>query len=70
MAAFALTNNAAERQLRRVAVGRKAWLFAGSDDRAQAANNLLTPLASIASNPSRPGRQDHGVQHPLRNRTG
>ena len=26
-----LTNNAAERPLRSVALGRKAWLFAGSD---------------------------------------
>jgi hypothetical protein len=26
-----LTNNAAERALRGVALGRKAWLFAGSD---------------------------------------
>jgi transposase len=43
---LALTNNAAERQLRRVAVGRKSWLFAGSDDHAQAAGNLLTLVAS------------------------
>jgi hypothetical protein len=27
-----LTNNAAERELRRVALGRKSWLFAGSDE--------------------------------------
>ncbi len=26
-----LTNNAAERELRGIALGRKAWLFAGSD---------------------------------------
>lgn len=43
---LALTNNAAERQLRRVTVGRKSWLFAGSDDHAQAAGNLLTLVAS------------------------
>jgi transposase len=43
---LALTNNAAERQLRRIAVGRKAWLFVGSDDHAQAAGNLLTLVAS------------------------
>lgn len=41
-----LTNNHAERELRRVAVGRKAWLFVGSDDHAQAAGNLLTLIAS------------------------
>jgi transposase len=26
-----LTNNAAERELRGIALGRRAWLFAGSD---------------------------------------
>lgn len=41
-----LTNNQSERELRRVAVGRKAWLFVGSDDHAQAAGNLLTLIAS------------------------
>jgi hypothetical protein len=41
-----LTNNESERELRRVAVGRKAWLFIGSDDHAQAAGNLLTLVAS------------------------
>jgi hypothetical protein len=41
-----LTNNGSERELRRVAVGRKAWLFVGSDDHAQAAGNLLTLIAS------------------------
>jgi transposase len=41
-----LTNNHSERELRRVATGRKAWLFCGSDDHAQAAGNLLTLIAS------------------------
>lgn len=41
-----MTNNHSERQLRRVAVGRKAWLFVGSDDHGQAAGNLLTLIAS------------------------
>lgn len=41
-----MTNNESERQIRRVAVGRKAWLFVGSDDHAQAAGNLLTLIAS------------------------
>ena len=39
-----LSNNAAERALRPVALGRKAWLFAGSDrgaDRAAAVTTLL-----------------------------
>lgn len=41
-----LTNNDSERQLRKIATGRKAWLFVGSDDHAQAAGNLLTLIAS------------------------
>jgi hypothetical protein len=41
-----MTNNESERQLRRVACGRKAWLFVGSDDHGQAAGNLLTLIAS------------------------
>jgi transposase len=41
-----LTNNHSERELRRIATGRKAWLFCGSDDHAQAAGNLLTLIAS------------------------
>jgi hypothetical protein len=41
-----MTNNGSERQLRRVACGRKAWLFVGSDDHGQASGNLLTLIAS------------------------
>jgi transposase len=41
-----MTNNRSERQLRKVACGRKAWLFVGSDDHGQAAGNLLTLIAS------------------------
>jgi hypothetical protein len=40
-----LSNNAAERALRAVALGRKAWLFAGSDrggERAALVYSLLT----------------------------
>ncbi len=39
-----LTNNAAERALRGVALGRRAWLFAGSDrggERAAAIDTLI-----------------------------
>lgn len=43
---LSLENNASERELRRVAVGRKAWLFVGSDDHAQAAANLFSLIAS------------------------
>jgi transposase len=41
-----LDNNRSERELRRVAIGRKNWLFVGSDDHAQAAAALLSLVAS------------------------
>lgn len=41
-----LENNASERALRVIAVGRKAWMFCGSDDHAQAAANLFSLIAS------------------------
>ncbi len=41
-----MENNAAERELRAVAVGRRAWLFYGSDDHAGAAGNILSLVAS------------------------
>jgi transposase len=41
-----MDNNRSERQLRRVAVGRKAWLFCGSDDHATAAGHILSLIAS------------------------
>ena len=41
-----MTNNDSERALRHIAVGRKAWLFFGSDDHAQAAANLFSLIAS------------------------
>ncbi|MEJ7732998.1 MAG: transposase [Polyangiaceae bacterium] len=41
-----LDNNASERELRQIAVGRKAWLFVGSDDHAEAAANLFSLIAS------------------------
>lgn len=41
-----LDNNRSERALRRIAVGRKAWLFCGSDDHATAAGHILSLIAS------------------------
>lgn len=41
-----LDNNRSERELRRIATGRKAWLFVGSDDHAQAAGHLFSLVAS------------------------
>ena len=41
-----LENNRSERELRRIAVGRNAWLFVGSDDHAQSAGHLFSLIAS------------------------
>ncbi|WP_245769065.1 IS66 family transposase [Stigmatella aurantiaca] len=41
-----LDNNRSERALRRIAVGRKAWLFVGSDDHAERAGHLFTLIAT------------------------
>jgi transposase len=41
-----MENNRSERELRQIAVGRKAWLFCGSDDHAAAAANLFSLVAS------------------------
>jgi transposase len=45
---LAIDNNAAERALRRVAVGRKNWLFAGSDQGGRRAAILYSLIASAA----------------------
>lgn len=44
--ALEMTNNHSERQLRRVATGRNAWLFVGSDIHGVASGHLLTLIAS------------------------
>ena len=41
-----MTNNRAERALRTIAVGRKGWLFVGSDDHGEAAAGIFSLLAS------------------------
>jgi transposase len=41
-----LDNNHSERELRKIAVGRKAWLFVGSDDHAASAGHLFSLIAS------------------------
>ena len=41
-----MTNNASERALRGVAVGRKSWLFSGSDGHAESAAALMSLIAS------------------------
>ena len=41
-----LENNRSERALRKIAVGRKAWLFVGSDDHGAATGHLFSMIAS------------------------
>ncbi len=41
-----LENNRSERELRRIAVGRKGWLFVGSDQHGEAAGHLFSLVAS------------------------
>ncbi len=45
-----LTNNAAERALRGIALGRKSWLFAGSDRGGQRTAFMLTLIATAKLN--------------------
>lgn len=44
--ALEMTNNRSERQLRRIATGRQAWLFVGSDLHGTTSGYLLTLIAS------------------------
>ncbi|MGB8259599.1 MAG: transposase, partial [Terracidiphilus sp.] len=41
-----LDNNRSERALRAIAVGRKAWLFVGSDGHAESSGHILSLVAS------------------------
>jgi len=45
-----LTNNAAERALRGIAIGRKAWLFAGSDRGGERAAAIYTLIVTVKLN--------------------
>jgi hypothetical protein len=45
-----LTNNAAERALRGLALGRKSWLFAGSDRGAERAAVMVTLIMTAKLN--------------------
>ena len=49
-----LTNNAAERQMRGVARGRKAWLFVGSDRGGDRAAMMFTLIATCTLNDADP----------------
>ena len=66
-----IDNNAAERALRAVAVGRKNWLFAGSDEGGKSAANIYTLLETAKLNGINPWQylrkvltviQDHSIQ--------
>jgi transposase len=48
------TNNISERQLRRQAIGRKNWLFVGSDDGAEVNTTFATLIASCHLNDIEP----------------
>jgi transposase len=41
-----LENNRSERELRRIAVGRKGWLFVGSDEHAESIGHIFSLIAS------------------------
>jgi hypothetical protein len=45
-----LSNNAAERALRRIALGRRSWLFAGSDRGGERAATIYTLIATAKLN--------------------
>lgn len=49
-----MSNNAAERELRAVAVGRKNWTFAGSDEGARRAAAIYTLIATAKLNDTDP----------------
>jgi hypothetical protein len=46
-----LSNNAAERAPRGIALGRKSWLFAGSDRGGERAAVMYSPLHAICGRP-------------------
>ncbi len=52
---LAIDNNAAERALKRVAIGRKNWLFAGNDRAGQTAATLYSLIASAERHGVDPG---------------
>jgi len=67
-----LTNNAAERELRGIALGRKAWLFAGSDRGGERAAVMYTLIQTAKLNDVDPQAwladalariNDHNIQH-------
>jgi transposase len=65
-----IDNNAAERALRAVALGRKNWLFAGSDDGGERAAAIYTLLGTAKLNDLNPEGYlryvlEHIADHPI-----
>ena len=56
-----IDNNAAERALRSVEVGRKNWLFAGSDDGGKTASIIYTLVETAKLNNVNPVKYLHKV---------
>ena len=56
-----IDNNAAERALRSVAVGRKNWLFAGSDEGGKTASIIYTLIETAKLNNINPVKYLHKV---------
>jgi len=65
-----LTNNAAERALRCVPLGRKAWLFCGSDRGGQRAAILYTLIQTARLNDVDPQALARGCARPHRRASG
>ena len=67
-----LTNNAAERALRGIAIGRKAWLFAGSDRGGERAAAMYSLIATAKLNDvdPRPGSPTCSPASPITRRHG
>jgi transposase len=60
-----MSNNAAERELRAVALGRKNWTFAGSDEGGRRAAAIYTLIASSTMSTRRPGSPTCSLACPI-----